>query len=349
MERINDAKGKYRLRFVFVMGIALILVVAITIIIVMEYFLVQTKLVAREVIQGNSLFLLIMFGVCSIIIGLSLVTILEKFILKPINGLLDGMEKLGKGKYTTRIDMGMIKEMKQMSDCFNKLATELQNTELLRSDFVNNFSHELKTPLVSISGLISLMKNEDLPVDKRKKYLEIIEEETNRLAEITTNMLNLSRVEKQTILTDVNKYNLSEQIRTCVLLLERKWQKKDIEFSLNFEEIFIEANEDMLKQVWINLLDNAIKFSNIKGTISVNLVETENEISVSVINNGSYITQREREKIFTKFYRGENSKAGEGNGIGLSIVKNIVEKHKGNIICESENDTTEFIVTLPKS
>jgi len=349
MDRINDTKGKYRLRFVFVMGIALILVIAITIVIVMEYCLVQTKLVAREDIQGNSLFLLIMFGVCSIIIGLSLVTILEKFILKPINRLLDGMEKLGKGKYTTRIDMGMIKEMKQMSDCFNKLAMELQNTELLRSDFVNNFSHELKTPLVSVSGLISLMKNEDLPADKRKKYLEIIEEETNRLAEITTNLLNLSRVEKQTILTDVTKYNLSEQIRTCVLLLERKWQKKEIEFSLNFDEIYINANEDMLKQVWINLLDNAIKFSSANATIVVNVVETENDISVSVINSGSYIAEMDREKIFTKFYRGENSKSGEGNGIGLSIVKNIVEKHNGDIICNSENATTEFKVTLPKA
>ena len=105
----------------------------------------------------------------------------------------------------------------------------------------------------------------------------------------------------------------------------------------------------MLKQVWINLLDNAIKFSSANATIVVNVVETENDISVSVINSGSYIAEMDREKIFTKFYRGENSKSGDGNGIGLSIVKNIVEKHNGDIICNSENDTTEFKVTLSKA
>lgn len=338
--------AKKRLRIAFVLGVALILVIAISIVVVLEYLIIQIKLVEKETLQSSGLFLIILFGFSSVVIGVALSAILEKFIVKPVDTLIDGMAKLSDGEFSTRIDMGKVKGMKEISDTFNTLATQLENTEILRSDFVNNFSHELKTPIVSVSGLVDLLKNENLPQEKRKKYLEIIEEEMDRLSDMTTNLLNLSKVEKQEILTDKTTFNISEQIRTCVLLLEKKWSKKDIEFSLDFDEFYVLANYDLLKQVWFNLIDNAIKFSNEKGKIVISISQKEKEIEISISNNGRQILEEDKTKIFNKFYQGKNASSGEGNGIGLSIVKHIVDMHGGKIYVECGGDTTTFTTFL---
>ena len=340
----NDAKK--RLRIAFILGVALILVIAISIVVVLEYLIIQIKLVEKETLQSSGLFLIILFGVSSIVIGVALSAILEKFIIKPIDTLIDGMERLSGGEFCTRIDMGKVKGMKELSDTFNTLATQLENTEILRSDFVNNFSHELKTPIVSVSGLVDLLKNENLPQEKRKKYLEIIEEEIDRLSDMTTNLLNLSRIEKQEILTDKTNFNISEQIRTCVLLLEKKWAKKRIEFSLDFGEFYVLANYDLLKQVWFNLIDNAIKFSNEKGKIDIAISKKEKGVEIAISNKGRQISEDDKTKIFNKFYQGENALSGEGNGIGLSIVKHIVDMHGGKIWVDTSGETTTFTTLL---
>lgn len=346
-QKANKTAGN-RIKFAFVLGVAAILVVAIAIVVILEYLLIQSRLVEPEQVENNGLFMIIMFGVASVTIGLVLAFILGRVVFKPINSILEGMEKLSEGEFSHRIYLDKYEGMKNFADTFNKLAVELQSTEILRSDFVNNFSHELKTPIVSVSGLIGLMKNDELPKDKRKKYLRIIEEEVNRLSEMTTNMLNLSRVERQEILTDKTTFNVSEQIRNCVLLLEKKWTKKKLEFSLDFGEYFISANEDMLKQVWFNLLDNAIKFSNEGKEIKIELNGREDNLYVSIENDGAEITENDKQKIFNKFYRGENSSSGEGNGIGLSIVKRIIDLHGGTIEFDSVYGKTKFKVTLSK-
>ena len=148
------------------------------------------------------------------------------------------------------------------------------------------------------------------------------------------------------ILTEKVKFNLSEQIRNCVLLLEKKWSKKRINLCLDFDEIYVQANEDMLKQVWINLLDNAIKFSNSGGDLLINISKTSENISVGIQNDGIEIPESEYDKIFNKFYRVEGQIKREGNGIGLSIVKHIVELHGGKVSVKSEHGKTEFTVTL---
>jgi signal transduction histidine kinase len=190
------------------------------------------------------------------------------------------------------------------------------------------------------------MKNEDLPKEKMNKYLGVIEEEANRLADMTTNMLNLSKVEKQEILTDCKKFNLSEQVRSSVLLLEKKWSKKRLKLDLDFDEYYVFANEDLLKQVWLNLIDNAIKFAYDKTPLVIKIEDSADETTVSISDRGEVIEKKELEKIFSKFYQAGQKK--EGNGIGLSIVKHIVDLHEGKISVTSDTDSTIFTVTLPK-
>ena len=162
------------------------------------------------------------------------------------------------------------------------------------------------------------------------------------------NVLNLTKVENQTILTGVSRYNLSEQLRNCVLLLENKWSKKNLELNVDFEEHQICANEELLKQVWVNLLDNAIKFTPDDGLIEVAIGEDGNSIAVSVINSGSEIPEENRERIFQKFYQADESHATEGNGIGLAIVQKVVQLHQGKVKVESGKGRTSFTVILPK-
>ena len=228
------------------------------------------------------------------------------------------------------------------------LAEELQNTEMLRSDFINNFSHEFKTPIISIAGFAKLLKRGNLSEKQKLEYIDIIEEESLRLSYMATNVLNLTKVENQSILTDIMEFNLSEQIRSSVLLLENRWTKKHLEFSLEFEECNIFANEELLKQVWINLLDNAIKFSQEYGLIEVKIKEEQETYKVSVANAGYEIPQESMDKIFNKFYQADESHASEGNGVGLAIVKKIVELHKGSVVVESKNGITVFEITLNK-
>lgn len=288
----------------------------------------------------------------SIPTGIIVAAIVSKFPFKPVRDLIDGMDSLASGDFKTRINAGAI--MKRYPDyvgvaeSFNKMAEQLENTEMLRSDFVNNFSHEFKTPIVSIAGFAKLLKRGDLTEAQRQEYLTAIEEESVRLSVMATNVLSLTKVENQTILSDVSTFNLSEQIRSCVLLLERRWTEKDLELNLEFGEHIILANEELLKQVWINLLDNAVKFSPHGHTITIAVQEEADALRVRVCNTGSSIPQEKLDLVFNKFYQADESHTTPGNGVGLAIVKKVVQLHHGTITADSTDNSAEFIVTLPK-
>ena len=193
------------------------------------------------------------------------------------------------------------------------------------------------------------MKNYRIAVcDDSKEYLDIIEEEALRLSAMATNVMNMTKVENQTILTDITKFNLSEQIRSSVLLLENAWTKKNIELSPEFDEYEIFANEELLKQIWINLLDNAIKFSPEYGMIVIKIMDEGENYQISIANEGPEIPPESQKKIFDKFYQADESHSSEGNGIGLAIVKRVVELHYGDIDAECRNGITTFYVELPK-
>ena len=289
-------------------------------------------------------------GFLCIFVGYVLTMLTTIILLQPLQRMIRRIQQLSAGDYKTRLHfgnpLGKHPTFVALSESFNILAEELDNTEMLRSDFINNFSHEFKTPIISIAGFAKLLKRGNLKEEQKQEYLEIIEEESLRLSYMATNVLNLTKVENQTILTDISTYNLSEQIRSCVLLLENRWMKKQIEFSLEFDEYDIHANEELLKQVWINLIDNAIKYSQEYGMIVIKIKETENAYKVSVANAGPEIPEESKDKIYNKFYQVDESHASEGNGVGLAIVKKIVELHKGNVTVESEHGITTFEIEL---
>lgn len=306
-----------------------------------------TGITPADIIRLTSILVL-----ASLPIGILVAAMVSKFPLKPVRDLIDGMDSLASGDFSSRINVGAI--MKRypdyvgVADSFNKMAQQLENTEMLRSDFVNNFSHEFKTPIVSIAGFARLLKRANLTEQQRQEYLDAIEEESLRLSVMATNVLNLTKVENQTILSDVTAYNLSEQIRSCVLLLERKWTEKDLELILEFGEYTVRANEELLKQVWLNLLDNAVKFAPRGHTVQVCIAADGDRIRVCVSNTGSQIPPEKQSLIFNKFYQAEESHTTPGNGVGLAVVKRIVQLHHGSIEVSSRDDITEFTVILPQ-
>jgi len=333
---------------VLVFMLVTLLIVGVTI-----YFLVQLEiLTGPNHTVPSAARIIIVFVLSALVIGAGMTFFLGKIPMKPVNYLINQMNRLAAGDYRVRISHHELLSKHptaiEFTDSFNRMAEELQSTEMLRSDFINNFSHEFKTPIVSIAGFAKLLRKGNLPEAVKEEYLRIIEEESLRLSQMATNVLNLTKVETHTILTDVTEYNLSEQIRSCILLLSGKWEQKALDFSLDFNEHTICANEELLKQVWINLLGNAVKFTPVGGLIEVKIEEQEDLLTVSVTNTGSEIKPEHYERIFHKFYQADESHTTEGNGVGLAIVKWVIELHEGTVRVHSEGGTTTFTVTLPK-
>lgn len=296
--------------------------------------------------------LLLVMGAVSLVVGAILSGLFSKMYLQPINRFLDQMNRLAAGDFKARIHFGKPiaahPTFREVEESFNTAAEELEQTEMLRSDFINNFSHEFKTPIVSIAGFAKLLRRGDLSPEQQKEYLTIIEAESLRLAQMATGVLELTKIENQTILTNVRTYNLAEQIRGAVLLLEDKWEKKQLQFDFQMEECQISANEELLTHIWVNLLDNAIKFSPAGGCITISLQEQQEQVVAAVGNTGRPIPQESMGRIFHKFYQADESHAGQGNGIGLSIVEKVVQLHGGSVEAVSDENKTVFTVRLPK-
>lgn len=350
---INTEKTKQRfsLTLTFAVLIFIVLVCALAFATALLFLMSGTGALDSQddsISLGTIVLVLIGF---SIFFGATFSLALASVPLRSLNSFIDNMNRLAAGKYSTRMEFkGALANHKviiEIKDSFNKLAEELEKTEMLRSDFINNFSHEFKTPIVSISGLARLLNKGNLTDEERSRYLTAIEDESRRLATMATNILNLTKVESQSILTDVTTFNLSEQIRSCVLLLEDKWDRKGIELLLDFDEHTVEGNEELLKEVFINLVDNAIKFSPDSGRLAISVEEKDTDVIVKISNEG-HISDDDKANIFSKFYKADKSHSSEGNGIGLAIVKRIIDLHRGEISVESEDDVVTFTVVLKK-
>ena len=305
--------------------------------------------VSDEIRMSN---IIIVMSITSLVMGAGLAMIAGKIPLKPFNKFVNGLNSLAAGNFKTRLSykgsFANHQTVREVTESFNKLAKELENTEMLRSDFINNFSHEFKTPIVSIAGFAKLLRRGNLTEEQKMQYLSAIEEESMRLSYMATNILNMTKVENQEILTDITQFNLSEQIRFAVLLMEEQWSKKNLELQLDFDEHMIEANEELLKQVWINLVGNAVKFAPRCATVAVDICATAKSYIVEVSNTGSEIPPEKQKRIFNKFYQADESHAQEGSGIGLAIVKKIVDLHGGWVSVKSGDGMTTFTVELPK-
>ena len=345
-------KTRYSLTIVFALLTFGILAVSVLLAAVLSYVLTRFGILPIETdLFPESLQLLIFMSVISVIVGTGLSMLAVRIPLAPINWLISQMNRLADGDFQARVHfkkpISMIPAFLEVEESFNKMAQELGDTELLRQDFINNFSHEFKTPIVSIAGFGKLLQRADLDEKQRREYIDAIVEESARLSSMATNVLKLTKVENQAILTGVTEYNLSEQLRSAALLLEGDWTAKHIDLDMEFGEVNIRGNEELLKEVWINLLHNAVKFSPEYGPLQVRILQEEDAVRVTIANSGE-IPVEEQKRIFQKFYQTDRSHFSAGNGVGLSIVKKIVELHRGSVQVESQGGAVIFSVTLPK-
>lgn len=296
--------------------------------------------------HGLFLFVFIVLLAC-IVVGAVVSFVVGGVPLKPIRQIISATNRLAAGDFSVRLDIERPSEMKALSDSFNRMAQELGGIELLRTDFINNFSHEFKTPIVSIKGFAELLRCADLTDEERAEYLDIIIRESSRLAALATNVLNLSKVENQEIVSDRTAFNLGEQLRRSVLMLQNRWEEKGLALTVEVEELSCTGSPELLSQVWLNLLDNAVKFTPAGGTIAVSLAAEGGMAVCRIADNGPAIAPDQLPHIFDKFYQGDLSHAAPGNGLGLAVAKRIVELHRGTIGCTSTPASTEFTVRLP--
>ncbi|MGM9521418.1 MAG: ATP-binding protein [Oscillospiraceae bacterium] len=341
-------KRQFRLFFYFISIVLMVLIIMLAVAVCALVIMAECGVLPqREIYNGVSILLLVVVSIC---ISLVLSLFVWNKMLMPVTILSRSFKKVAGGDFSVRLsEDSNVSEMREMAQSFNYMVKELAGTEALRSDFVVSVSHEFKTPLTAIEGYAALLQNSGLSEAKRSEYIEKIIENTSRLSDMTGNILRLSKLENQEMITDKRKYRLDEQLRRTVLMLENIWSVKDISFDIALPKKYIFANEGMLHLVWYNLISNAVKFTPAGGVIAISLEETERCIIVSVSDNGCGMTEEVQRHIFEKFYQGDSARKAEGNGLGLPLVKRIVELCGGSITVRSElSKGSEFTVTLPR-
>ena len=316
---------------------------------VYDKFVIIDSFSSDSVYWVVNLVVIIAFMVC-IVIGTIITAFMSRSIIQPIRDLSAAAAEIAKGNFKVRVREPSDPEYSILAQNFNKMAEELAGTETLRGDFISNVSHEFKTPIVSIQGFAKQLKKENLSEEKKQEYIDIIISESKRLTNLSSNILMLSKLENQQIITDKTSFSLDEQMRNCILLLEKQWTAKDISFDIDMQEIQYTTNAEMLSQVWVNIIGNAIKFSPEGSSIRVKLFKEGDVITAEITDRGIGMDQQTISHIFERFYQGDRAHASEGNGLGLPLVKRIVELCNGNIRVESQyGKGTNFIVTLPQN
>lgn len=270
------------------------------------------------------------------------------YLLKKVTKLTNAINRVAAGDFQIRLNEAHSAPLTEVVKNFNKMTRELQSVETLRCDFVNNFSHEFKTPIASINGFAQLLLDTEVPEEERKEYLHIIAEESLRLTHLAEQTMMLSRLDSQQTIPDREIYSLDEQLRQTAILLSPAWNEKHIDLTVDAESMSFYGNPALLSQLWINLLNNAIKFTPESGKISISAHQHKNCFLVSIQDNGCGITEEQLPHIFHRYYKGSPSRSLAGLGLGLSIAHRIVELCGGSIEVKSRPGAGScFTVTLP--
>lgn len=316
-------------------------------------FSILYGILASQEISVNAFLLIAAMTLSSVIIGIVLAAFAPKFVFKRLSRISEGMREISRGNFKTRLPESdkadALSEFGELERSFNQMASELDGLEIFKNDFINNFSHEFKTPIVSLRGFARQLQIGNLTEEQKKEYIDIIVTESERLAKMSSNVLLLSKLENQQIVSDQTEFYLDEQIRACILLLEKDWTDKEIELDIDLNPITYTFNEEMLSHVFINLFSNAVKFTPQGGIISCRLYKKGTEIIFEIKDSGIGMSEETISRIFEKFYQGDTSHTGLGNGIGLNIVSRIVTLANGKITVESRPSMgSTFTVTFPQ-
>ncbi len=273
---------------------------------------------------------------------------------RPVRKITKAAEQMMQGDFSVRIKpikgFGGGEKFNEIIRCFNQMAEELSGVETLRTDFVANVSHEMKTPLAVMQNFGTLLQTPELTEEQRLEYAKGVTDGARRLASMMTNMLKLNRLENQQIYPKATQYDLSEQLCECLLQFEDVWERRNIEIDTDLEEgVAVTADQELLTLVWNNLLSNAFKFTEDGGTVSLKLKTTEHHAIVTVADTGCGMSPEVGAHIFDKFYQGDTSHATEGNGLGLALVKRVIDIMQGEIrVNSTPGQGTEFTVKIPK-
>lgn len=274
---------------------------------------------------------------CMLIAGSITFLVIADIIVKPISRLNKATNELSKGNYRVRVNYSGNDEIARLNRSFNQMAQQLAKQEETRQQFISDVSHEFQTPLTAIQGFATILKNEKLTDEQRQKYADIILFHSKRLSTLSRNMLQLTILDGEDVKLEVSEFSLIEQLNRVIETQDNLAISKniEIEFDIPKNDILIEADESRLEQVWINLVNNAIKYTNENGVVTIRVKKTTKEVEVSIEDTGVGMSKEAISHIFERFYRQDKSRSVEGNGLGLSIVKRIVDLHQGTIDVKS--------------
>ena len=286
--------------------------------------------------------------IIGITIGIPLSIFVNRSLLSPIRKLGNAMNMVGKGAFGIQISTrAPFSDIEDIYRNFNLMTRELAATEILKTDFVSNVSHEIKTPITAIEGYAMLLQGSENLSEEEAEYVEKILTNSQRLSELVGNVLLLSRIDNQAIETASEVYSLDEQIRQSILMLEPKWTEKELELDVELESIEYEGNRSLMLHVWNNLIGNAIKFTPKNTTVTISLKKCDEGVVFTVEDEGEGISDEAKSHIFDKFYQADSSHKQEGNGLGLSIVKRILDTIGAQVCAENlKGKGCRFTVTL---
>ncbi len=341
-KRINASLISFRV-YLFTFGVVLLLMVGHTFIV--KYYLDQTL----PLIGTQSYYLLGMSLIFTLLIG-----VFKRYVYgKPLKRIAKAARQITEGDFSVRVESlrkdGKKDEIEVLIEDFNKMAEELNSVETLKGDFIANVSHEIKSPLSIIQSYTMALKDRDLTPDKREEYADTVIGATQKLSLMVANILKLNKLENQEIYAVKRRYQLGEQLRRCALSQMESWQTKNIDFQIDIEDIIINYDESLLEIVWNNLISNAIKFTEPGGKVELSSTVDEEYVYVKIKDTGCGMSEEEMERIFDKFYQGDSSHSTQGNGLGLALVKKVLQLAEGEIKIESSpNKGSTFTVKLKK-
>ncbi len=298
------------------------------------------------------------FLICclSILIGGTILWLISSRFTRPIEEMNKAVKKVANGNFNVRINKKadvfamyeLINEMDELAVNFDMMTAELSGMDYMRKDFMSNVSHEIKTPVSAITGFTEILLKDGLSLKEQQDYLILVNKESLRLSRLCESMLRMSRLDHQQIVRKRDKVRVDEQIRKSIIMLTEKWSDKSMNYEIEFSPLEIYSDSDLLTQVWVNLIDNAIKYSPENSTIYIIGKVEQGSMIVTIQDEGNGIAPKNLTKIYEKFYQCDESHKKNGNGLGLSIVKRIIELLGGSINCISEKENgTKMEVRIP--
>ena len=338
---INRARAQFSLQPVF------IILAAAAALMLMTWLI-------RDVIGVEHIYAAAGFELIGVVIVLMALLLPVNIVLyrrrvREIVTLSEAIRRVAGGDFESRIPTEKKTGITPIYENFNLMCDELQSVKILRNDFINNYSHEFKTPIASIKGFAELLLDKQLSPEEQRLYLKIIADESDRLSKLASNTTLLSKLSAQQIVSDVEVYDLGAQLRECSILLYGKWMDKNISFDgEDIPSVVYRGNKAMMQHLWINLLDNSIKYTPENGEIKVSLAEEDGFAVVKIADTGEGISDETKARLFIPYFQGDASHSKEGLGLGLAIVMRIVELCKGSIDVDSVlGEGSTFTVKLP--